>query len=452
MAAPQPSLNVPTIGIVPLFRMMSDFRRDALDTFARLAREHGDVVRFKGLWTSYLLTNPDHVEHVLQTNSRNYRKGRIYKELIPSTGEGLFVTDGETWLRQRRLAQPAFHKQKVAAFTRVMSQATEEMLERWRPAAKNGTPISVDAEMTRLTLGIVTRSLLSRDLSDEADAMNRSFEVIRTFMMHRLTSFVKLPVGMPFPRNRQFRKAIADADRLVYNIIAERRRGGGSPDDLLSLLMAATDEDTGERMSDKELRDQALTIIGAGYETTTQALAWTWYLLARHPHAEERLHCELAEVLDGRTPTFEDLPKLRYTLSVFQESMRLYPPAWMLSRTAIVDDEIGGHPIAAGSEMLLMMFLTHRDPRYWDRPDDFDPDRFSAENSDSRARFAYYPFGGGPRQCIGNAFALMEAQVIIAAVAQKYRLRPATDKPIEAEPSVTLRPRGGVTVTLEARN
>jgi cytochrome P450 len=285
-------------------------------------------------------------------------------------------------------------------------------------------------------------------LSDEADTVSRSFEVIRKHTTNRVMSVIKFPASFPTPANRRFRRAITDADRIVYELIAERRRGEGDPDDLLSLLMAARDEETGEGLSDQELRDQAVTIIGAGYETTTQALAWTWYLLARHPEIENKLHAEISNVLGGRTPTAEDLPKLKYTLMVFQEAMRLYPPAWAISRAAIERDEIGGYRVPAGSEILLLPYITHRHPKYWERGEEFYPEHFLPEKVSARPRFAYFPFGGGPRQCIGNNFALMEAQLIIATVAQKYRLRLADERKIEPEASVTLRPRGGVRMTL----
>jgi cytochrome P450 len=427
---------------------MPKFRRDALKTFANLSETYGDMIRFRGLWTSFLLTDALHIEHVLQTNSRNYRKGRIYKELIPSTGEGLFVTDGEVWRRQRRLAQPAFHRERIASFAKIMTDSTEKMLERWRGFAQNGAQIKVEAEMLRLTLGIVGKALFSRDLSKEADTVNQSFDVIREYMMRRLTSFIKLPLGFPSPRNRRFQKAVATADHMVYELIAERRRENRNANDLLSLLITAGDEETGETMSDKELRDQSLTIIGAGYETTTQALTWTWYLLAKHPHVENRLHAELSKVLGGRTPTFDDLPKLQYTLMIFQEAMRLYPPAWMLSRTAINDDQIGGHLIPAKAEILLLLYVTHRHPKYWDEPEEFNPENFSPEKTAARPTYAYFPFGGGSRKCIGNNFALMEAQLIIATVAQKYRLRMTTEQIVEPEPSVTLRPGGGIEMSL----
>jgi cytochrome P450 len=451
ISAAYKTLPVPTISLFSLFRMMPQFRRDALATFVDISKRYEGLVRFKGFWTSFLITDPSHVEYVLQTNSRNYRKGRIYKELIPSTGEGLFVTDGEVWRRQRRLAQPAFHKSRIEGFARIMTDTTEEMLERWAESSSSGPPLEIDSEMTRLTLGIVSRALMSRDLSDDANVVSGSFEVIREYMMHRLTSFIKLPQNLPLPRNRRFREAVAQADSVIYKLIAGRRKESTDTGDLLSMLMAAVDEETGETMSDKELRDQALTIIGAGYETTTQALVWTWYLLARHPNIEQKLHHEIAEELDGRTPTFDDLPRLGCTLRVFQEAMRLYPPAWMLARTAIEDDEIGGHFVPANSEVLLLMYATQRDPGIWQDPDTFDPDRFLRERMTSIPRYSYFPFGGGPRLCIGNAFALMEAQLVIATVAQRFRLRTVDDSVLQAEPSVTLRPQGGLKMLLEAR-
>ena len=438
----------PGVSGFALLRMAQKLKRNTLQTFVDVARAHGDLVCFRGMWVSFMLVDAQHVEHVLQTNSRNYRKGRNFEELKASTGNGLFVSDGDVWRRQRRLAQPAFHRQRIALFARIMTDSAAAMLERWRPLAERNETVDVSAEMTRLTLGIVGKALFSRDLSDEADTVSRSFEVVRRHTTNRVMSVIKFPAGFPTPANRRFRRALAEADRIVYELIAERRRGGGDPDDLLSLLMAARDEETGEGLSDQELRDQAATIIGAGYETTTQALAWAWYLLARHPEIEDKLHAEISNVLGGRTPTAEDLPNLKYTLMVFQEAMRLYPPAWAMSRAAIGADEIGGYRIPAGSEILMLPYLTHRHPRYWEKPEEFYPEHFLPGGVAARPRFAYFPFGGGPRQCIGNNFALMEAQLIIATVAQKYRLRLADGRKIEPEASVSLRPRGGVRMTL----
>lgn len=440
--------SAPGVSGLALFRLMPKFKRNTLQTFVELARRHGDLVCFRGLWTSFMLIDPRHVEYVLQTNSRNYRKGKNYKEVAASTGNGLLVSEGDVWRRQRRLAQPAFHHQRIASFAKIMTDSAEAMLKHWQPLAERGEFVEVDAEMLRLTLGIVGKALFSRDLSDEADTMSQSFEIIRKHTTDRIMSVVKFPANFPTLQNRRFRQAIANAEQIVYALIAERRCGKGNADDLLSLLMTARDEETGESLSDTELRDQALTIIGAGYETTTQALAWTWYLLAKHPEVENRLHAEISDVLGGRTPTFDDLPHLKYTLMVFQEAMRLYPPIWMMTRAAIKSDEIGGYRIPANSEILLLPYITHRHPKYWEKPEEFDPEHFLPEKVATRPRFAYFPFGGGPRQCIGNNFALMEAQLIIATVAQKYRLRLADERVIEPEASVTLRPRGSMRMKL----
>jgi cytochrome P450 len=441
--------SAPGISGLALFRLMPEFKRNTLKTFVDLWRSHGDLVCFRGLWTSFMLTNAEHVEYVLQTNSRNYRKGRNYKEVADATGNGLFVSEGDVWLRQRRLAQPAFHHQRITSFAQIMTDSCEAMLERWQPLATRGETVEISAEMLRLTLGIVGKALFSCDLSDEANTVNQSFEVIRQHTTNRIMSVIKFPASFPTPQNRRFRQAIINSERIVYDLIGERRRGQGNPNDLLSLLMAARDEETGEGLSDTELRDQSLTIIGAGYETTTQALTWTWYLLAKHPEIENKLRAEISEVLGGRCPTFEDLPRLKYTLMVFQEAMRLYPPAWAISRAAIKPDEIGGYCVPADSEILLLPYITHRHSKYWEKPEEFYPEHFLPEKVVARPRFAYFPFGGGPRQCIGNNFALMEAQLIIATVAQKYHLHLTDERTIEPETSVTLRPRGGVRMKLQ---
>lgn len=440
--------SAPGVSGLALFRLMPKFKRNTLGTFVDLWRTHGDLVCLRGLWASFILTDAQHVEYVLQTNSRNYRKGRSFQEVKRATGNGLFVSEGDVWLRQRRLAQPAFHRQRIATFAKIMTDSTEAMLERWQPLAERNDAVDVGAEMLRLTLGIVGKALFSRDLSDEADTVTQSFEVVRKHITNRVMSVIKFPASFPTPQNRRFGRALANAEPVVYELIAERRRGQGNPDDLLSLLMAARDEETGEGLSDQELLDQAKTIIGAGYETTTQALTWTWYLLAKHPEIENKLRAEISDVLGKRTPTFEDLPNLKYTLMVFQEAMRLYPPAWAMSRSAINADEIGGYRVPANSEILLVPYITHRHPKYWEKPEEFLPEHFLPEKQAARPKFAYFPFGAGPRQCIGNNFALMEAQLIMATVAQKYRLRLADEREIEPETSITLRPSRNLKMTL----
>ena len=441
----------PSIYLHEIIKMMPQFRADTLQTFVQIARQYGDIIRFKGLYTAYEVHRPEEIEHVLQHNQQNYRKGRNYKEMKSTMGEGLIVSEGETWRRQRRMAQPFFNRQQIASFAQVITDSAREMLARWQPYAENGTPFDVNSEMLRLTLGIVGQTLFSIDLSREADALHHAFITVSKHKMRRLMSVIRLPESWPTPGNRKFHAAMRTADRIIYGLIAERRRAKGQSNDLMSKLMNARDEETGEQMSDKQLRDEAMTIIGAGYETITQALSWTWYLLAKHPEVERRLRAELDRVLNGRAPVFADLAELKYTAMVFQEAMRLYPPVWAFSRTAINDDELGGYHIPAGSDVFLLPYITHRHPEFWDDPERFDPERFTPERIAARPRFAYFPFGGGARICIGNNFAMMEAQLIIATVMQRYSLHLVPDHKVEPEASVTLRPRHGILMTLQTR-
>lgn len=325
-----------------------------------------------------------------------------------------------------------------------MTDAAELMLDRWRTHAEQGRAVDVFSEMMRLTLEIVGRTLLSSDVSGDTDAVGQAVTILREHVNYRAMRLFTLPERFPTPRNLRFKRALRTVDTVVYGMIEERRRAGRDTGDLLSMLLLTRDEETGEGMSDKQLRDEVMTIFLAGHETTASVLAWTWYLLSAHPEVEGRLHDELSQVLDGRPPTFEDLPHLKYTRMVIEESIRLYPPAWSVGRTAIADDEIGGYRIPANSQVTLSPYVTHRHRAFWENPERFDPERFTPERVAERPRYAYFPFGGGPRQCIGNEFAMMEAQLILAMVAKTYRLRQIPGHPVEPEPVITLRPRHGV--------
>jgi cytochrome P450 len=303
--------------------------------------------------------------------------------------------------------------------------------------------------MMRLTLGMAGKTLFSMDLSNEADEVGRAAATVIQYANDRFTRLLPLPTNIPTPHNRRFWKALRTLDTVVQGIIDVRRREEKDAGDLLSMLLLARDEETGEGMNDQQLRDEVRAFILAGHETTAAALAWTWYLLAQHPHIEHRLHTELVTVLDGRSPTFEDLPKLTYTKMVLEESMRLYPPGWGFERRAVADDEIGGYHIPADSLVLISPYVTHRHSAFWEDPERFDPERFTPEPLAGRPRYTYFPFGGGPRQCIGNEFAIVQCQLIIAMVAQTYRLRLVPGHPVEPEPSVTLRPRHGLLMTLQ---
>ncbi len=434
-----------------LFGIGPEAVRHPINFYMRMRREYGDVVRMRGLPTLYwhLVSHPSGVEHVLQTNQHNYRKGKLFnKPLSLVVGEGLLTSEGEFWRRQRRLAQPAFHRQRIAALGGTMTAAVEEMSRRWRGFEKSGEPFDIATEMTRLTLQIAGRTLFGVDLGGEAGKVGSALRVAFEHLNYRMSYPWALPEALPTRRNRRFLRARRVLDEVVYRIIRERRGRGADTGDLLSMLLLARDEETGEGMSDEQLRDEVMTILIAGHETGAAALAWAWHLLAEHPEVEHKLHAELQKVLGGRTPTVEDLPALPYTRMIFDEVLRLYPPAWALLRQAIEEDEIGGCRIPAGSILTVSQYVTQRHPDFWDEPEKFDPERFTPERVAARPRFAYFPFGGGARQCIGSNFALMEAQLVVATLAQHFRPRLLPGHSVEPDPTFTLRPRGGVLVTL----
>jgi cytochrome P450 len=418
-------------------------------------KRYGDVVHLRALgrfhW--YVLTHPDDVEHVLRTHGRNYVKPpRLSAQFALLLGQGLLTAEGAHWLRQRRLAQPAFHRPRLLALGRTMTDAAEETAGRWEEPARNGAPLDVATEMSQLALRIVGRALFSTDVSGQTEAVGSALATALNFVEYRIRHPFALPVSLPLPRNVRFQRAKRAFDEIVYGMIEERRRTTQDTGDLLSMLLAARDEETGEGMSDEQVRDESLTILLAGHETTAVALSWTWYELSRHPEVEARLHAELDRVLGGRTPTVEDLQRLPYTRMVLDESLRLYPPAWGMARQSREEDELpSGYRLPADTPLSLVQYITHRHPDYWEEPDRFAPERFEPARSAGRPPFAYFPFGGGQRQCIGSNFALMEAQLVLATLAQRYTLKLVPGHPVEPEPIVTLRPRHGLRMTLRQR-
>lgn len=434
-----------------VFRLLPHFRRDSLQTFSNLSQQYGHIVRFKSLLTTYLLiTHPQDIERILQTNQQNYRKGKIYNKAKSSIGNGLLTNEGDFWRQQRRLAQPAFHHQRIARFAKIFTDSTEAMLEEWQNYEQKGQAFDIISEMKRLTLRIVGLTLFSTELGDYMDVISRSLDIARAYFMRRIWQPIRPPLSIPTKGNRIYLQAIRDAEEVIYKIIAEHRlEPEATQNNLLLMLMQAQDEETGESMSDRQLRDETLTIITAGHETTAVALTWTWYLLAKHKDIARKLYDELSRVLCGRTPTLEDLPNLKYTLMVIEEALRLYPPVCVIGRTAIAADEIRGYKIKAGSDIILSPYITHRHSDFWEEPERFNPERFSSKENFTRTRFSYFPFGGGARFCIGNSFALIEAQLILATVAQKYRLCLVSDCIVEPEASFTLHPRKEIMMNLQ---
>jgi cytochrome P450 len=430
------------------FSLLAEFRRDRLKFYLDLAK-FGDVVRIRvGRTCFHFVSHPEHVKYVLQDNAQNYGRSSLMLMLKAALGEGLLTSEGDVWRRQRRLAQPAFHRQRLGAVATIRTECTQAMLERWDMSAKRQQPLEVLAEMNHLTNLITSQTLFSTDLGEEVEAVREAQQRFLAHFNYRFDHFLTWPERVPTPRNLRFRRAMRTLDRVACSIIEQRRKDPRDRGDLLSMLMQARDEETGEGMSDLQLRDEVVTFMGAGSETTAVLLAWVWYLLSRHPEVDRKLRVELAEVLAGRVPTAAELPRLKYTRMVIEETLRLYPPAWGMSRSVRADDEIAGYHIPADTIMALSPYVTHRDPRFWENPEGFDPERFTAERSAKRPRYACFPFSGGPRQCIGNEFALMEATLVVATVAQQYRLHLVPGHPVEPYPVFTLRPRYGVLMTL----
>jgi len=438
----------------PIFGSARAFRDDPLGFIESARREHGDFVRIRlGPYRVYLLLHPEHVRHILQKNPGNYLKDG-YEHNEPLTGRGLLTSEGEFWRRQRRLAQPAFHKERLEGMAATMTVTTGEMLQRWQDHLDTAgeRPLRIDAEMSRLTLAIVGRTLMGADVSDGASEVGGSLEHTLEYAFRRTGRFFNLPFGFPAPKNLRYMRAIRSLDAVVYSLIDGRRRSGEDRGDLLSMLVQARDAETGEGMSRKQLRDEVMTFLVAGYETTARALAWAFYLLDQNPEGVRKLRKELARVLGGRTPTYEDLPRLTYTKMFVQESIRLYPPAWGLARRAKEEDEVWGHRIPKGSRLIVSSYVTHRHPAFWEDPEKCDPERFTPERSEGRPRYAYFPFGGGPRQCIGVSFATMEATLITAMVAQRFDLSLVPGHPVEPQADITLKPRYGLPMNLEKRD
>jgi cytochrome P450 len=390
-----------------------------------------------------LLVHPDAVEQVLVTDNHNYRKHyglRMNRLLL---GKGLLTSDGEFWLRQRRLAQPAFLRQRIAGYGETMVAYTERLLAGWRADETR----DLQVEMTRLTLEITGKTLFGADVGGDAADVGRAMADALDSFEKRVSSLFPLPYWVPTATNRRLIRAVHCLDEILYRFIKERRASSEQWDDLLSLLLHAHDEE-GDRMTDQQVRDEAMTLFLAGHETTALALAWTGYLLAQHPEAEEKLRAELRAVLGDRAPTVADLPRLPYAERVVLESMRLYPPAWAIGREALHDTEIGGYPVRKGTTLFMSQWVTHRDPRWFDEPERFHPDRWAGGLAQRLPKFAYFPFGGGPRLCIGNTFALMEAVLVVATIFRQFRYELVPGHPVTLAPAMTLRPRDGVRVML----
>ena len=435
----------PVLGVIP------QLRSNPIRTFLEAADRYGDLVHLKaGPYHGFLACDPADVKHVLQDHARNYHKSPLYDRLRDGIGNGLLTSEDAFWLRQRRLAQPAFHRQRVQAMADAMIECTAQTLERWDGLASRGDTVDVVAEMMALTQAIIVRTMFSTDLGATAEVVNRTWPIINRRIGETFWS-TKLETTLPLPANRRFHRALAELEGVVYRIIADRRRTNRDEADLLSMFLSARDEDTGAGMTDRQLRDEVMTMLLAGHETTSLALSWTYYMLSQHPAIERSIADEVDRVVGDGRPAFAHLDRLSVTRRAIEESLRLYPPAWGFSRQALADDEIGGYRVPRGSLVFLIPYVIHRRPALWQDPDRFDPNRFTPEREAARARFAYIPFGGGPRGCIGHQFAMVEAQLIVAAIAQRYRIELVPGQEIRAEPLITLRPAPGIRARIVKR-
>ncbi len=427
------------LGIAP------ELVKDPLGVFSRLG-SLGDVVAMPlGIATAYLLNKPEYAQHVFANHKLYGKQIPSYRRMRALVGEGLLVSEGEFWLKQRRIAQPAFHKARIAGFAQCMVQAAAGCADRW--TAQAGQVIDVAADMTRMTMQIVCETLLGADAEREGAQAAEAFADLNEATTQRILKMVALPLWVPTAENRRYRQSLRQLDAVIYGLIERRRAAKDQTPDLLSMLLHARDPETGAGMSDRQLRDEVATIMAAGHETTAVALTWTWHLLSQHADVWDRLQDELKTALDGRLPTVEDVDALPYTRMVIEESMRLYPPVYCTTRGLVADDNLDGYHLPARSMIFVSSWVMHRLPALWSDPLRFDPDRFSPDRRVSIPRGAYFPFIAGPRQCIGNTFAMLEAQLTLATLAQRIRLEPAPGRPpVELAPLMSLRPRGGLSM------
>lgn len=427
---------------------LREFAPDRLAFLEHCHQRYGDVVSFRlGPRRMVLVSHPDLIEEVLVTRNRHFIKHFALRLTKRTLGNGLLTSEGEFWRRQRKLAQPAFHRERIARHAEVMVAYTRRMLDSW----VDGQTRDVQEDMMRLTLEIVAKTLFGAEIQGESSEASAAMETLLKCFTARVGRLIKPPDWFPTPLNRRFERAASHLDRLIYDFIAQRRASGVEGDDLLSLLLHAHDEQDG-RMTDRQLRDEAMTLFMAGHETTANTLAWVWYLLATNPDAEQRLHAELDAVLAGRSPTIEDYPRLRFAEHVVNEALRLYPTVWMVGREVVEPCHVGPYPIKRGTTVYMSQWIVHRDPRWFDEPLVYRPERWDDPKMKALPRYAFFPFGGGPRICIGNNFAMLEAVLLLSEIAQRFQLRLANPAPIRPLPTMTLRPVGGVRVVLRSRS
>jgi cytochrome P450 len=429
-----------------IFRLLREFREDRLSFLANCARQYGDRVALRLGWRpAILLSHPDDIE-VVVVNSRDFIKP-WYLRNSTALGRGLIPSYGDFWLRQRRLMQPAFHRKRIATYGESMVAYAQRIAATWR----DGETRDVHEDMMRVTMDVVIKTLFNAEPGDEAERVADALEFLFAASDDRMNSLLPLPESWPTPSNIKFNRAVREIDEIVYGFIRQRRSSADGQGDLLSMLLHARDESDGTGMTDQQLRDETVNLFLAGLDTTASALSWIWYLLSEHPAVEGRLIEELSAVLAGRAPTVDDVPQLKFTQMVIDEALRLYPPGFVMGREAIRDCAVNGLEVRAGTTLLVSQWVVHRDPRFFAEPDQFRPERWADGLAKRLPKYAYFPFGGGPHQCIGDTFALMELALVLPTIAQQFELKLVPGHPVTPSALFTLRPKEGVRMTIRRR-
>jgi cytochrome P450 len=428
------------------------FQKDPIQFLMSVQRDYGNTTRFRlGRWNFYLYAQPEDIREILVEHDERFGGFLVDNVVSQVLGHSLFMSEGDTWRRHRRMIQPGFHRDRVAPVGPITVDMALELLDQWRPL-EAGTQLNMLKEMMALTLRVAAKSLFGMTIREDARVATQAVTDIFDHFAWRIQRMPFVPPPwLPTAQNRHFTAALATLEAVVERMVAERRADPNPPDDFLTMLLNAEDRDTGYRMDDRQIRDEVMAMVIMSHESTADTICFTWMLLGQHPEVEERLHAELRDVLGTRPPTMDDIPRLTYTRQVIEETMRLYPPGWMLGRRALVDCHVGGYDVPARTVVLFSPYVTHRLPELWPDPERFDPDRFGPGRAERRHRFAYYPFGGGPHVCIGSNFAMIESQLAVATLAQHCRPRLVPGHQVALDALITLRPRGGMPMTVEWR-
>lgn len=435
-----------------------DFAEDPFRFYETFIPKYGDLFRIKSVFFvlrpdfdhMVIVSNPNMVKHVMLDNNRNYVKSTAYKSLKLLLGEGLLTSEGDFWRKQRKLMQPGFHRDRLASFVKTYSEACQEMIDRWNKLG-DGAEVDVSADFMQTTLDVVCRAMFSTDVGDAIEVVNREFDYANEKLIERIKAPIPIPIWFPLPHIRREKNSYEAIKNVVADIIEKRRKSNERYDDLLAMLMEVEDADTGEKMSNQQIQDEVITIFLAGHETTAVALSWLVHCLDENPEVVDKILEEEKRVLNGSFPTVENLRMLEYTKMVIDETLRLYPPVWVIGRHSLDQDEIGGYDIPANTNLLIPLYYMHRDPKHWDNPEKFIPQRFSKEKLKGRHKFVYFPFGGGPRLCIGNNFALMEMQVIVPMIVRAFKMTKPKGFTFKKEPLITMRPNPHMKMVLTKR-